>query len=330
MPEENAALWIKDPLSILADGAERGIVVQSGAHRRTGSGGPQSDNAEADNIRCRRARRAARAHQHASSLLPDTHARRSGGARSRIISLAAGALSDLGAIDAGSARSRRDGGDGRVAVVRLHPDHRSSLRFSRRSRRRHRHRSCGGQASRHARAAHARFDEPVAARRRTAARQRRAGRGYHPRRLRTRGEALSSGRRRRDGADCAGALLAVFGDDLADARDRGFGADGSMCACTPTSPKPKTRTASASSSTNAARSIIWKIVAGSTSGPGSPTAFISTTARSSGLPARARLSRIARTAIRRWLLAACPVCAMEEAGMHIGLGRGRLGLKRCL
>jgi 8-oxoguanine deaminase len=30
MPEENAALWIKDPLSILADGAERGIVVNAG------------------------------------------------------------------------------------------------------------------------------------------------------------------------------------------------------------------------------------------------------------------------------------------------------------
>jgi 8-oxoguanine deaminase len=30
MPEESAALWIKDPLSILADGAERGIVVKAG------------------------------------------------------------------------------------------------------------------------------------------------------------------------------------------------------------------------------------------------------------------------------------------------------------
>jgi 8-oxoguanine deaminase len=30
MPEENAALWIKDPLSILADGAERGIVIKAG------------------------------------------------------------------------------------------------------------------------------------------------------------------------------------------------------------------------------------------------------------------------------------------------------------
>jgi 8-oxoguanine deaminase len=30
MPDENAALWIKDPLAILAEGAERGIVVQAG------------------------------------------------------------------------------------------------------------------------------------------------------------------------------------------------------------------------------------------------------------------------------------------------------------
>lgn len=30
MPDENTALWIKDPLAILADGAERGIVVEAG------------------------------------------------------------------------------------------------------------------------------------------------------------------------------------------------------------------------------------------------------------------------------------------------------------
>ena len=30
MPDENAALWIKDPLSVLAEGAERGIVVKEG------------------------------------------------------------------------------------------------------------------------------------------------------------------------------------------------------------------------------------------------------------------------------------------------------------
>jgi len=30
MPLDASALWIKDPLAILADGAERGIVVQGG------------------------------------------------------------------------------------------------------------------------------------------------------------------------------------------------------------------------------------------------------------------------------------------------------------
>ena len=66
----------------------------------------------------------------------------------------------------------------------------------------------------------ARLDEPVAARRRPAARQRRAGRGHHPRRQRARGRKASPARRGCDGADRAGAMLAVLGDDVADARHR--------------------------------------------------------------------------------------------------------------
>ncbi len=70
-------------------------------------------------------------------------------------------------------------------------------------------------------AAHPRLDEPVAARRRLAAGQRGAGRGHDPRRQRTRGGETSPARRRCHGADRAGAMLAVFGDDVADERDRG-------------------------------------------------------------------------------------------------------------
>ena len=72
----------------------------------------------------------------------------------------------------------------------------------------------------HAGALDARLDEPLAARRRIAAGQRRAGRGYHPGRQRARGGEASPARRGRHGADRAGAMLAVLGHDLADARDR--------------------------------------------------------------------------------------------------------------
>ncbi len=68
----------------------------------------------------------------------------------------------------------------------------------------------------------------------------------------------------RHGANRARPLLAVFGDNLADEIDRGARRIGSTCACTPISPRPRTRTVSAWNSTNAARSIIWRIAAGST------------------------------------------------------------------
>ncbi len=74
-----------------------------------------------------------------------------------------------------------------------------------------------------ARSADARLDEPFAARRRAAAGQRCAGRRHDPCRQRTRGGAVSRSRRRRDGADRARALLTVFGDDLADEVDSSLG-----------------------------------------------------------------------------------------------------------
>ena len=87
--------------------------------------------------------------------------------------------------------------------------------------------------------------------------------GRDPRRLRTPGSALSPGRRRRDDADRASALLAVFAFDFADARHRRPGGSGSTYACTPTSPKPRTRTAIVWNSTSAGRWTIWRIAAGS-------------------------------------------------------------------
>ena len=162
---------------------------------------------------------AAGADQHPSSFLPDADARVAGGAGPRAVSLAAGALSGLGAADAGIAGPRRHRRDVGAAAVRLHHHDRSSLCLSGRAGGRRRYRGRGRQAPRHAGAADARLDEPVAARRRLAARQRGAGRRHHPRRQRARRREASPARRGRDGADRAGAVLAVFGDDVADARD---------------------------------------------------------------------------------------------------------------
>ena len=105
-------------------------------------------------------------------------------------------------------------------------------------------------------------------------------------------------RRRRDGADRAGALLAVLGHHIADAVDgrarRATGGAG----CTPISPRPRTRTAIATKSTAAARSTIWRIAAGSASGPGWRMASISTQAKSRGSAGRGPRSATARAAIR--------------------------------
>ena len=160
-------------------------------YRRTGAGRTHAGNSGPENLRRRRARGAARAHQHPPPFLPDADASGAGSARPRIVSLVAGALSDLGALDAGSARPRHDAGDGGVDAVRLHHHDRPSLCVSRRRGRRHRYRSRRRTAARPARAADARLDESVAARRRAAAGFRGAGRGHHPGRQRARGGALS-------------------------------------------------------------------------------------------------------------------------------------------
>ena len=176
------------------------------------------------------------------------------------------------------------------------------------------------KAARHARAADARLDEPLAARRRPAAGQRGAGRGHHPRRQRARGEQASPARRGRDGADRAGAMLAVFGDDLADARRPPSLPTSSTSACTRIWPRPRTRTNSASRCMAAGRSTISNNAAGSMRGPGWRTA-------SSSMPSEMKRLGKARTTISHCacsnqILASgcCPVCEMEEAGVAIGLG----------
>ena len=150
---------------------------------------------------------------------------------------------------------------------------------------RDRHRDCRGATAGHAHRGDARFDEPIAARRWAAAGQRGAGRGHHPCRQRAPDRAPPRPVARRDGADRAGALLAVQRDDVADARHRGAGgADRRAAAHAPGGDRgrepllPGRRSA-------AGRSIIWRSAAGCTTRSGWRTAFISTTKRLAAWPA---------------------------------------------
>ena len=59
--DQTQAIWIKDPLAILADGAERGIVVRGGKIVELVPRGREPATANAAVYRRRRPRRAARA-----------------------------------------------------------------------------------------------------------------------------------------------------------------------------------------------------------------------------------------------------------------------------
>ena len=123
-------IWIKDPLAILADGAERGVVVRGGKIVELVPRGREPATADAAVYDAGAHVVAARADQHPSSFLPDADAGAAGGARSRTVSVAAGALSGLGAADAGIAASWRHRGDVGIAAVGLHHHDRPSLRAS--------------------------------------------------------------------------------------------------------------------------------------------------------------------------------------------------------
>ncbi len=79
-------------------------------------------------------------HHHFYQTLTTRQPRRAG---PNAVSLAAGAVSDLGATDAGRAGRRRNSRDGGASAVRLHDDHRPPLRFSRRTGSRDRYRDRG-------------------------------------------------------------------------------------------------------------------------------------------------------------------------------------------
>ena len=125
--DQTQAIWIKDPLGIFADGAERGIVVRDGRIVELVPAGGQPATTDAAIFD---------ASQHV--VLPgliNTHhhfyqtlTRALPAAMDReLFSVAAGALSGMGAADAGVARSRRHRRDVGIAALRLHHHDRSSL-----------------------------------------------------------------------------------------------------------------------------------------------------------------------------------------------------------
>ena len=71
-----AALWIKDPLAILADGAERGVVVKDGRIVELVPAGDDPATPVDGDLRRRPPRRAAGPDQHPPSFLPDADPRR--------------------------------------------------------------------------------------------------------------------------------------------------------------------------------------------------------------------------------------------------------------
>ena len=160
--DQTQAIWIKDPLSILADGAARGVVVQGGKIVELVPRGREPATANATVFD-------ARAHVVLPGLINTHHhfyqtlTRALPAALDRELFPWLKALYPVWArltpeaLDLGVTR-----GDGRTAAVGLHHHDRPSLRLPATGSRTRRHRGRGGEAARHARAAHARLDEPVA------------------------------------------------------------------------------------------------------------------------------------------------------------------------
>ena len=168
--------WIKDPLAIFADGAERGLVVEGTRIAELVGRGetPERIDATFDASRHVVLPGLVNTHHHFYQTLTRAHPVRD---QQGAVRLADRALSDLGAAQAGPTAARRAARAGRAHAVGLHDRRRSSLPLSGGPRERGRHRGRGGALARHAHDRLARLDEPVAEGRRPAARQRRAGRG---------------------------------------------------------------------------------------------------------------------------------------------------------
>ena len=124
--EVSMRTWIKDPLAIFADGAERGVVVEeTRIAERVGAGAtPERDRRS---LRRHPPRRPARPRQRPSSFLPDAHPRPPRRDQQEAFSLARLALSDLVAAEARPSAPRGAHGADRASPLRLHHRRRPPL-----------------------------------------------------------------------------------------------------------------------------------------------------------------------------------------------------------
>ena len=222
-PTTEPRRWVKDPLAILADGAERGIVIEGGRIVALVGAGREPEG-PVDSVFD------ASAHVVLPGLINTHHHFYQNLTRALPAALGKELFPWLKSLYAVWARLDPEALASAVRVALselmlsgLHHHLRSPLCVSQGTRARHRYRGRGRPCARHARDPHAGIDEPVGEGWRASTRFGGAGRGRHSRRQRTPRRRLSRTRPRRDGADRPGAMLALHGDEIADAPDRRSG-----------------------------------------------------------------------------------------------------------
>ena len=152
--------WIKDPLAIFADGAERGLVVEGTRIAELVGRGetPERIDATFDASRHVVLPGLINTHHHFYQTLTRAHPVRD---QQAAVRLAHRALSDLGPAQAEPLAARGPARADRAHALRLHHRRRSSLSLSEGPGERGRHRSRGGARAWHAHDRLARLDEPV-------------------------------------------------------------------------------------------------------------------------------------------------------------------------
>ena len=168
-------------------------------------------------------RRHPRADQHPPPFLPDADAGPPAGDQQAAVPLAEGALHRLGQDHPRRVPPRHAAGLYRAPALGLHHRGRPPLPLSQGPGGCRRRAGRRGEGPRDPCLRHPRLDEPLGGGWRPAAQVPDAGRRHHPLRQRAGAEPVPRREARRDGADRAGAVLAVQRHQAADARERGAG-----------------------------------------------------------------------------------------------------------